>query len=149
MNRLSEREIIRQLAEQTAKRITRSVVVHLQRLKECTLSGDDSVLENIWDEICVQVQGDESVAWDVYVTTIEGILEGEVQELPDYEQAALWLQTEEGENWDSDEEEERDPNPVLRDDIVEYLLRDYVLDEARQWRNPRIRAYIESGYSSD
>jgi len=41
-------------------------------------SGDDTPLKNIWDEVCVQVQGEESAMWDTYSETIQSLILGEV-----------------------------------------------------------------------
>lgn len=147
--KLSEIAIARQLAEHTAERITRRVIAALQRLTDCQLSGDDSSLENTWDEICVQVQYEESYAWDVYLETVKAILGGDVEDLAAHEREALWLQTEQGSDWDCEDDENREPYPVLNDDIVEYLLNDYVLAAAGRWSNPRIRAYLEWSSSRD
>lgn len=143
MKRLSEIEIARQLAAHTAKRITRRTITALQRLTDCKLSGDDSMLANVWDEICAQVQYEESLAWDVYLETVTAMLSGEVDGLAAHEREALWLQTEQGSDWDCEDEDDRDPYPVDLDEIVEYLLHDYVLAEAGSWSNARIRAYLD------
>lgn len=58
--RLSESTIVADLAEQVCKRITRSTIRGLQSM-ERGLSPEDSGLENPWDEICVQVQCQESI----------------------------------------------------------------------------------------
>ena len=50
---LSEHEIVRKVADQAARRITRKVIAALQRMHH-TLSGDDAELKTTWDEICVQ-----------------------------------------------------------------------------------------------
>jgi len=143
MKRLSESGIVRQLAEHKAKHITRRTIAALQRLTDCKLSGDDSVLANTWDEICAQVQGEESYAWDVYVETMKAILAGDVEELASYEREALWLQTNQGSDWDCEDEKAREPYPICNGDIVEYLLSDYVLTAADGWSNTRIRAYLD------
>ena len=147
--RLSERAIACQLAKHTAARVTRRVITSLQRLTDCKLSGDDSRLENIWDEICVQVQGDTSYAWDAYLDTVTAFLTTEVKGLADYEREALWLQTEPGTDWVCAEEKERDPSPVCHDHIVEYVLHEGVLAEAGRWSNPRIRAYLDCSSARD
>ncbi len=147
--RLSERSIILQLAKYLVMRITRKAITALQRLTDCKLSGDDSRLENTWDEICVQVQGDESFAWDAYLDTVKAFLGAEVEKLAAIEREALWLQTEPGCDWLCMEEKERDPYPVCNDDIVEYVLHEGVLAEAGRWSNPRIRAYLDWSSARD
>ena len=58
---LSEWRIVRRLAEQVCQRITRRVIRSLRELVDGLQSGDDSGLTNAWEEICVQVQGEQSV----------------------------------------------------------------------------------------
>jgi hypothetical protein len=65
-DRLSESGIVSAVAEEASQRITRKVIAALQGMKDTLLSGDDSELETPWDEICVQVQDEESFFWDTY-----------------------------------------------------------------------------------
>lgn len=66
---LSESRIVKAVAEAAAKRIARRVILGLQRMHH-TLSGDDSELVTTWDEICVQVQYEQSFFWDAYDETV-------------------------------------------------------------------------------
>jgi hypothetical protein len=45
------------------------------------LSGEDSELETVWEEICAQVQGEYSFYWDAYVETMRAYLAGFLDEL--------------------------------------------------------------------
>lgn len=149
MKRLSEIEITRQLAEHTAKRVTRKVIATLQGFTEFKLSGDDSTLGNTWDEVCVQVQGEESYAWGVYKETMQTMLNCEITKLAPFECEALWLQTKQGSDWDCEKPDDREAYPVCNNDIVDYLLRDHVLEAAGRWTNRRIRAYLDRSSSRD
>jgi len=105
-------------------------------------SGDDTVLDNVWDEVCVQVQRQESTMWEDYVDTIRQIIKVHgLPKLAPEEQQAIWLQTNSGLGWNSDEE--TGEIPTDDDDIVEYILNDYVLTAAADWKNSRIEKYIE------
>jgi len=53
--------LIEEIASIESKRIVRRVIQFLQQMTEGRLSGDDSGLRNVWDEVCVQVRGQESV----------------------------------------------------------------------------------------
>lgn len=139
---LSESAIVRMLAEQLSQRITRSTIRGLQDM-DAKLSGDDSELEDPWDEICAQVQYEKSICWDVYEETIQVFVAGEVEALEPFEREAIWLQTPEGDDWACDDEESREPYPVVNDDIVAYIISDHVLAAAGRWTNPKIRAYID------
>lgn len=145
---LSESNIVRALAEETAQRITRRARSELQKMNH-TLSGDDSVLKTTWDEICVQVQDERSIYWDAYDRTVRYLLEFYVDELAKHEQEALWLQTEEAWDRNCEESEERAEYPVSNDEIVDYIIREYVYEEAEQWSNARIRTFIYQGGMRD
>lgn len=43
---------------------------------EDRLSGEDSELETVWEEICAQVQGEYSFYWDAYIETMGAYLAG-------------------------------------------------------------------------
>ncbi|HNU31948.1 MAG TPA: hypothetical protein PKN00_22345 [Sedimentisphaerales bacterium] len=139
---LSESAIVHALAQDAARRITRKVIADLQRMKH-TLSGDDSELKTTWDEICVQIQSEQSFCWDVYDETVRAVVSGHVAKLAAYEREAIWLQSDAGGDWDCREPQEREAYPVCDGDVVDYLIREYIYAEAGRWSNARIRAYIE------
>jgi len=141
-DKLSESTIVRAVADQAARRIARKVVAALQKMDD-TMSGDDSELETTWDEICVQVQYEQSFYWDAYDQTVRSILAGHVAELPKHEREAIWLQSNAGNDWDCKDAEDREAYPVSDDDIVDYLANEYVYEEAGRWSNARIRAYLD------
>lgn len=144
--RLSESLIVWNLAEVICERVSRRAIRALQKMTEGMQSGDDSVLSNLWEEICVQVQGQESIMWDAYDTTVEQIVSGEITKLSVYEREAIWLQTPEGEDWDAEDEDSRSGYPIAEDDIIEYLKNKYVYSAACDWSNRRIRQHQENSY---
>ena len=138
----SESDIVRQLAERVCSRVTRRVIRSLQRNTDDRLSGDDSDLKNVWEEVCVQVQGEESADWSAYESTIDGLVELEVEALVSFEREAVWLQTEHAFDWNQERSAEPGPIPVLANDITRYIV-DLITAQAMEWSNPRIRQYIE------
>ena len=138
----SESAIIGAFAKISAERIARKAIAGLQRIND-TMSGGDSELKTIWDEICVQVQYGESFFWDAYDKTVRALVEASVADLPKHEKEAIWLQTETGRHWSCESPEDGDPYPVFDREIVGYLIHEYVYSEAGRWSNTRIRAYIE------
>jgi hypothetical protein len=145
---LSEAGIVRALAEQVAQRMTRKTITALCGRTETT-SGDDSGLKTVWDEICVQVQYEESILWDAYDLTVRSFIEAYVEDLQPHEQSALWLQTDQGCGWACEEPDDRDDDPVFNSDIVDYVVKDYVYIEAGRWSNRRIRAFIDQAGMRD
>src|SRR5205823_5008771 len=76
--------VVRQLADHVCQRITKRTINGLLRIA-AKLSGDDSELQNHWDEICVQVQSEESFFWHVYEESMTALLAAEVERLKDFE----------------------------------------------------------------
>ncbi len=123
-----------------------SSIRSLQGLTDCLLSGEDTPLKNIWDEICVQVQYEESFLWeDVYLEMIRSSVLYEVRKLEEEVRQAIWFQTDEGIYWDEDEEEQ---DEIYFDDdkITDYILRDYLLRIASDWTNRRIDKFQNRGH---
>lgn len=115
-------------------------------MTDCLLSGEDTPLKNIWDEICVQVQYEESFLWeDVYLEMIRSSVLYEVRKLEEEVRQAIWFQTDEGIYWDEDEEEQ---DEIYFDDdkITDYILRDYLLRIASDWTNRRIDKFQNRGH---
>ena len=139
----TEKDVLSKFADEIAERISNRSISELQKIKD-TLSGDDSELKNTWDEICAQVQSAQSFFWDVYDETARSIVVAYVAKLKQHERLALWFQTDEGGDWLYDDEDEKDEHPPVSDeDIVEYVIHEYVYREAGSWSNERIRAYLD------
>ena len=87
-------------------------------------SGDDSPLKNVWDDVCVQVQYEETMMWDVYLDTIRSFIEFEEKGYDIEIKQAIWLQTEERIDWafDNEQDEEKDIAEYCEDDIIEYII---------------------------
>jgi hypothetical protein len=141
-SKLSEWRVVQDLAEFVSWRITRRVIRTLQGLSDGLQSGDDSGLKSAWEEICVQVQGEQSFHWDAYDQTVRQRVSAEVNQLKPHERDAVWLQTSAGLSWDSEDEGTREASPVDVDEIVEYLTSDFVYSAAGDWNNKRIRKYV-------
>lgn len=137
---LSETRIVRDLAHALTMKLVRKCIRYLQSL-DATLSGDDSGLSNVWDEIGVQAQGEHSFYWDAYLETIDGFLYPLVEELSPFELDALWLQTREGEYWFVHDEGQRDHYPTFPGDVVAYLQGE-LLKKAMNWENKRIWRFL-------
>lgn len=145
---LSETAIVRDVADAAARKITRRVIRDLQQMP-AELSGDHPGLRSVWDEVCAQVQFEQSFDWEAYDQTICGMISGHSEELPRYELEAIWLQTNPGIDWSCEESDGVVRSPVVLSDIERYVANEYVYDEAGRWSNARIREYIERSCSSD
>jgi len=142
--------LIADLARTECRRLCRRVIQALQRITDARLSGDDSELSNAWDEICVQVQFQHSAHWDAYEDTIRATIRYSIESLPTHVAQAIWSQTENGFDWAWERKDEHQPpyiDELRNDDIEDYVLSNYVLAEADEWSNPRIRAFLDRHYS--
>ncbi len=126
-----------------------NVIDSLKRLGgDSLLSGDDSGLVNVWEEICVQVSGEETAFWDTYLTVIDDHIRGALSPMSKEARAALWGMTDSGIDWYADygAGEEQSP-PIFDEDIIE-MLRDKLLSRAADDDNPRVERYL-SGFDED
>jgi hypothetical protein len=136
-------KIIACIAKKACDKISGRVIRSLQEMTDEMQSGDDSGLKNVWDEVCSQVQYEESFFWEVYLDTIRDLICFEMDKL-DYEIIeAIWLQTDEG-FYSGDDEEEDEIDLYIKDDVVEYIMNEFVLKTADEWTNKRIRKYIKN-----
>ncbi len=62
----------------TADDILNSAVSSLRGM-DATLSGDDTPLASVWDEIKDQVQNEQSFCWDVYEETMRCMIDGAIE----------------------------------------------------------------------
>lgn len=160
-------KILRENAENTTNGIIKNVIREFQNMKgdAFTLSGDDSGLENTWDEICVQVQAEEFVTWNIYENQIELSIQSKVEDLDFDEAFAIWLLTDKFDDWSSCDshtysegqeytvydffktasnyfDEDGYPNDFCIDDVKNYLFH-RIINEASDYTNKRIEKYLE------
>lgn len=140
-------------AEAKAKKICGKVIRTCQSLKGSSmLSGDDTPLANVWDEVCVQVQGEESFYWGMYEDTIRGEIQSILDKTCDkYDRLMLWLQTDEGRELAFSYDEDAidyfdktgwpDPEDDYNEAIVNYLFQE-VIGAADNYTNERIEKFL-------
>jgi len=145
---MSESAIVHQVAQKAARRITRKAIASLQKMTD-RLSGDDSELRNVWDEICAQVQHQDSLYRDAYDEMVSGIVRAQLAHLSKDEKEAIWLQTDAGFDWTCEEEADRNAAPVCDDEVTEWLVEEHVYNAAANWSNPQIRAYLDRANIED
>ena len=150
----SESSIVRTLAKAAAERLAKRAIKQLQQMRH-TLSGEDSELETVWDEICAQAQGEESYFWDAYEDSMLSAVASLLDQLPVHEREAIWLQSDEGWVWMSRRDDSEDAGstnttyPVNDDDVVKFVVREHVMSQAGRWSNSRIRAYLDRSSERD
>ena len=137
-----ESNIIRETAKAACERVSRKVRLSLQKMKEGMQSGNDSGLKNVWDEICVQLQGEEAPLSDAYDQTVQQFVADEIKLLPGHELEAIWLQTNPGIDWACDHGEGADAAPFIEDDVIRYVMDNFLYRDASDWSNDQIRKYM-------
>ena len=151
-----ESRIVQEVAERATSRAARSVVRQLRAMTEPLMSGEDSGLANVWEEVCVQVQVEHSFHWGAYVATMGQFANEAIERMHHHERCALWLETQQGADWATDVEERSvageqgvDQSPTYRhEDLVE-LITQATCDLAANWSNPRIRSHNERSMMRD
>lgn len=137
-----EQHIIASWAAKLSKEVVSDVVRSLEGM-DATLSGD-SGLKNAWEEVCAQVQREESVDWSIYEDTIEDLLHSVVGGLERGAQLALWAVTDEGGGYISDHHADQCGVigvPLTIGDIVSHL-KGQVLSAAADYESPSLYRYI-------
>jgi hypothetical protein len=137
--------IISKIASAECERVCSLTIKDLEGMTDGLQSSEDSGLINIWDEVCVQVQYDQSMFWDAYIEVISGIIAKHLKAVPECVKEAIWLQTEAGRDWawDNDDSDEPEDICIDEDEAVDYILHEYVLTEAGGWSNKAISDYLD------
>lgn len=140
----SERDILLPFANDLATKITKECISFFEESTQ-TMSGDDSQLGNVWEEICVQVQSEHSFYWEAYDETVRSLISDYVSKLKVHEALALWYLTEGYFNWDQKSEDEKPP--VYDGDLIEYIVQNFY-QKAVNFTSDSIEAFL-GGYDLD
>lgn len=90
-----DRNILR-IIDAKYDRYAREVVNDIKGMpEEVRLSPPDLGLQSFWEEYVVQVRGEESIDYDMYVETIREVCKSLMETLPGDEQMLLWCYTDE------------------------------------------------------
>lgn len=139
---ITETDVIRYLATDIAEKISLKVINETRKLKDI-LSGEDSGLENVWDEICVQAQGEHSIFYDAYDDIIRSISLPHIKVLNKHEKLALWFQTNEGIHWlNVSEDAPNEEQDFGDEEFLDYIVNLNIYAIANDYTNKRIRNYL-------
>lgn len=141
-----EEQIVAAFANKISEQIATGAVRSLKKMNSDNemLSGY-SGLKNVWEEICVQVQGEESFYWSAYIDVMERMLYSSLERLLPHEQIALWVVTDEGWDYMFDyhaEDIDLSEVPVSQDESLN-KLRNELLSKAADYENARISKFLE------
>ena len=132
-----------------ATTIVDGAIASLAAMTDCRKPGGDSGLVNLWEEVCVQMQGEKSLLWDGYLDTINSLLSPSVDALNPDEKHSLWLATDGGWEWQFDEDQrEADPLAFNTEEMVD-SLKDQLLANAGEFRSTNIRSFLGGVVAAD
>ena len=141
-NGVIERRILRNVASVLCKQLADQAIEDLEALP-ATLSGEDSGLADVWEELCVQVQTEQSFYWDTYLTMLDETIEARVSALPKPFQDALSAATEDGDDW-LDEPNGR--SIPLFTTAMGALVREQGMELAGDYESASIERYKSASY---
>ena len=130
-------EILQQQADILIEKGSNQIIQSFQKL-DINLSGWEGL--NTWDEICVQVQGEYSFEWNLYEDVMDKSAHSFFEKLSYPEKMTIWYNTHEGELC----AEDPDCEPGYNAFDCQILIKKRLMNKAMDWRNPRIRLYLES-----
>lgn len=140
-----EQHLVAAWASQLSDKLIKDVIQSLEAMDSQEMLSGDSGLKNVWEEICVQVQDEQSFFWETYVETIESLLAGYLEMLDTNARIALWTLTEGGRDYidDHSTDDEAGLNiPVDADEIVA-MLRDGLLSAAANHESRSISRFLQ------
>lgn len=139
----SEFSLLYAIAVLQRARITKQTIRSLKTFgREVMLSGDDSGLKNIWEEICVQFQWEESFHWDAYEDLIQKVILGILEKEP---RPIIELLAYIG----LDDYSEEYENLVLDLDGAMQFVKEELYEEAANFQNGRIKRYLDRNYNDE
>jgi hypothetical protein len=127
--------------DQLCKTLAKKVVADLKEMTDLGF-GDESGLANVWEEICVQRQGEESAAWYAYEETVRVLIEAHLEYLSQSARRAIWLETDHGLDWRLRDNIVGIEPPICEDEIIEYVASHHVYLQADDFTNDRIAAFL-------
>lgn len=116
-------------------------------MREPMLSGDDTCLTSVWEEVCVQVQGEESCFWDAYLKLMHDHVLSGLRDVSRPELEMLWLRTESGWDWlwevVNAGQGEPPPHPgVDHDAIAQWIVQDFLKPMAEEDNSSSVYRYL-------
>lgn len=149
-------KLLRENAAAMGARLAKAAARDLKNYRENLPSGPDSGLKNVWEEICVQVHGEQSYFWDAYRDMAIGHLAYRVKALPDLKQRLLWTGSPDGRDWIAECDEIEDGAMLGEDvpigdadEVACWMFDDYLVPLADRFRNRRIERFQEGNSEID
>ncbi len=139
-----EQHLVAAWASQLSDKLIKEAILSLEAMDSQEMLSGESGLKNVWEEICVQVQDEQSFFWGTYVEIMEELLAGHVEMLDVDARLALWTLTNSG--WEYIDDHQADDAagldiPVAADEIVAMLM-DRLLSAAANHESRSISRFL-------
>jgi hypothetical protein len=125
--------IIEEISEYYYSLLTSKLIYKIRRIKDIR-SAYNTSLNNLWEDICVQIQYDKWDSWQYTEHYIYGLCEDEINKLPKPIQEAM----------STGFEEDRQLGEIMIDINSAMRLLEMIYDKAMSFNNERIRNYFDS-----
>ena len=137
---LAHEYVVEHVSEAATARVVRECMNRLRQVRPETVTPPGVC--DLWEELCVQLQGEKSLIWDLYLQKAEDVMSKALEILAPVERVAIWLGTANGSCWAAEcvEVESVNDVPVDDGDLVE-LVSSLVQAEASSFSNQRIRRF--------
>ena len=148
VNIKSDFQLLAALNTHFVNQISTSVINQLQSLKdECYLQfGDDSGLQNVWEEYCVQVQGEETMIMNIHEDMIADYAMDEIKKLPIEVQILLSYMGSKSGDYELPENE----NPyILCEDWIIKEISSNIWRKAADYESQNITSYLTGLYEEE
>lgn len=132
---MSKYDLLYDISKYHISKITRRVIRSLIKIK----SGYDC-LENTWDEICVQMQSEMFITWNIYENGIEEFIRYELEKENHSVKTVISFI---GEIEEFSKEDEEDNEYFYFEMYAVNEIMKNVLEEAGSYTNSRIRQYLD------
>lgn len=141
--------LLHELAKNIKCLIVKSVIKDLRNLRGSAylLSGDDTYLDNVWEEFCVDRQEGTNFT-DVYTETVEVHIHSYLEKLNHHDKCILYLDMVESDELVVALEERADPHVLISTQIqydeeaITQMLRFYIDEAAANFTNQNIERSI-------
>ena len=137
-----EFKLLLKLSNFHKEKLIGNAIQALQNLSgpEFLLLGEDSGLVSVWEEICVQVQQEQSPYWDAFQDTIENVLDDEFDKQHDaVKELLIYI---DGADEDDDENANSKTNALM-------ILKSDLIDKAGWYENENILNYLDGGFEDE
>lgn len=132
-------------ASQLSETLIKDAIQSLEEMDSQEMLSGESGLKNVWEEVCVQVQDEQSFFWETYVETMEGLLAGFVELLDANARLALWTLTESGRDYIDEHQADDGAALDIPVDAVEIvaMLMDGLLSAAANHESRSISRFLQ------